>query len=433
LKYKLMANIYQRFISRIASEIEKRSITMDYTQSCGLPYGFSASPLSLQGAMKLSAVYRCVEVVSDAIASQIWEVLKYTSASGWLIDEFDEVGYMMNNEPSPSMSRFVMMKTLVSKTLLEGNGHIIIRRDFRGDPIRLDLVSGNVTMFKRPNGSIYYKVAHMGYEVGFSSGFIEQVEGEDMIHILNFSYDGYTGVSTLRHAANSMGIATASEASAKGFFESGANYSGIITGEGKITKLQADAIKLSWAQAFDQTTGTPGGIAVMEGGLKFTPVTVNPKDAQMLESRQFNVVDICRFFGTHPSKVFDSANLTYSNIEAFQLGFLSDTISPFDSKIEAEFNRKLLRPSQRRITRLNLNMDELLRANLDAKSNYYRKMLETGAYSPNEIAGKVGQPKVKGGDKRYVPMNLIPVDAPVTKNTKVDKNIKIEDNGDDDE
>jgi HK97 family phage portal protein len=194
----------------------------------------------------------------------------------------------------------------------------------------------------------------------------------------------------------------------------------------KLTKEKADAIKDAWAQAFNINSGVPGGIAVMEGGLEFKSVTVNPKDAQMLETRQFNIIEICRFFGVSPSKVFDNANLTYSNIESFQLGFLTDTISPLDSKIESEFNRKLLRPSQRLKTRVNLNIDELLRANLDSKANYYSKMYQVGAFTPNEIRNKIGQPRIKGGDKSYTPLNLIPVDAPIAKNVKIDKNIKVE-------
>ena len=170
----------------------------------------------------------------------------------------------------------------------------------------------------------------------------------------------------------------------------------------------------------------------MESGLTFIPVTINPKDAQMLETRQFNVIDICRFFGVHPSKVFDSANLTYSNIESFQLGFLTDTISPWDCKIEAEFNRKLLRPGKRLKTRLNLNLDDLLRANMDSTANYISKMFQCGGYTVNEVRAKIGQPKVEGGDKAYAPMNLLPVDAPITQNKKIDKNVKVGSNGEGD-
>lgn len=414
---------------------EKRSITYNPVSAIGLPYGFAASPLSLQLAMQLSAVYRCVEVISDAVASQSWDVMEYDEAEGYVTNPFHKVSYMLNYEPNQLMSRYTLMKTLVAKMLLEGNGYIHIIRDSRGDPTALSLITSPVSMFVRDNGTAYYKVEKGGYnDIYYTPTDPPEhkiIEASDMIHVLNFSYDGLMGVSTLRHAANTMTLAYASESSAKGFFSSGANMSGILSAEGKLTKEKADAIKASWAEAFNITSGSPGGIAVMENGLKFDPVTVNPKDAQMLETRQFNVIEICRFFGVSPSKVFDSANLTYSNIESFQLGFLTDTISPLDSKIEAEFNRKLLRPSQRQLTKLNLNINELLRANLDAKANYVNKMFQIGGYTVNEVRKELGLPKYDhiNADKPFIQINMASVDNHGQKGKLNEKGIKTEENG----
>ena len=401
---------------------ENRTVSVSPTTALGLPYGFSGSPLSISSAMQLSAVYRCVEVISDAIASQTWEVLEYSSKKGWASNEFADIAYLLNYEPSPTMSRYTMMKTLIAKVLLEGAGYIHIIRDGLGNPERLELISelseygqvgqGTVKIFLNTDGSLTYKVGLPGKEV--------TIPGEDMIHLLNFTYDGVVGVSTLRHAAMTMGLANSSEATAKGFFSSGANAAGILSVEGKLTKEKAIGIKDSWAQAFNTDTGLPGGIAVMESGLTFTPITINPKDAQMLETRQFNVVEICRFFGVSPSKVFDSNNLTYSNIESFQLGFLTDTVSPWDAKIESEFNRKLLRPSLRQKTRLNLNLNELLRANLDAKANYVSKMFQVGGYTVNEARKECGNPIYdnKEADKPMVQINMTTIDKPVAPKNK---------------
>jgi HK97 family phage portal protein len=419
-----MAGIFNR-IQKIFQP-EQRSVTVGITDGIGLPYGFSTSPISLRLSMQLSAVYRCVEVIGDAMGSQTWDITEYDKQDGFVANPFHAANYMMNVEPNPLMSRYTMMKTLISKVLLEGYGYLIIRRDKRGDPVRLELVNLTVKKFIRKDLSVYF-------EIGFE-GETETVEGTDVIEILNFSYDGLTGVSTLRHAANTMGLAVASEASAKGFFTSGANMSGILTSEGRMTQEKATALKQAWAAAFNVTSGNPGGIAVMEAGLDFKPVTVNPKDAQMLETRQFNVVEICRFFGVSPSKVFDDKNLTYSNIESFQLGFLTDTISPLDAKIEAEFNRKLFRPSQRATTKVHLNINELLRANMDAKANFYSKMFAVGGYTVNEIRKELGNPMSdsENANKPLVQINMAPIDKlsekakPIDKASKV---IKTEDNG----
>ena len=405
---------------------EKRTLSINPTSSVGLPYGFASTPMSVNLAMQLSAVYRCVEVISDAIASQTWDVTEYDEVEGFATQPFHKASFMLNYEPNPTMSRYTMMKTLIAKVLLEGNGYLIIRRDGRGDPVRLDLVTGNVRMYIRPDGSTFYEVQYSGYEVTTPTvQGSEQVEGTDMIHLMNFSYDGLQGVSTLKHASDSLGLAYVTEKSAKGFFESGANMSGILSAPVgmKLTEEKGRAIKQSWSEAFNVSSGMPGGIAVMEGGLEFKPVTINPKDAQWLETRQFNVIEICRFFGVHPSKIFDSSNLTYSNIESFQLGFLTDTVSPWDAKIESEFNRKLFRPSQRLKTKVNLNINELLRANLDAKANYVSKMFQCGGYTVNEVRKEAGNPTKNGGDKAYVQINMQDINAPIAKTKPIDNKV----------
>jgi len=397
---KMFGNIFTR--NSVAKQ-QLLSVNVAPTNGFGMAYGSLSSTLSTSQSMRLSTVYRCVEVISDAIASQLWNISEFKNGV-WIKQEISDLSYMLNYAPHVSMGRYMMMKTLVARTLLQGNGYLRIIRNKLGDPISLELVSNNVTIYQREDKSLYYSYTD-------TQGIEMVVEDEDMIHILNFTYDGINGVSTLTHADNSVTLSDSAEKTAYGFFHSGSNMSGIINSEGKITKEGAAAIKKSWSEAFNTATGgTPGGIAVMEGGLKFTPVTVNPKDAQMLETRQFNVVEICRFFGVSPSKVFDSANLTYSNIESFQLGFLTDTISPFDSKIENEFIRKLLRPSLRKTTRLNLDINILLRANMDAKANYYTKMFQLGVYNTNEIRREIGQPIIDGGDTSYVQTNLYPID-----------------------
>jgi HK97 family phage portal protein len=392
--------------------LEKRSINIDATTGIGLPYGFSSSPLSIQTSLQLSAVYRCVDVIGDSIASQSWQVMEYNKALGWVNNEFHDAYYMLNNEPNKFISRFTFIKTLVAQILLNGNGYAIIRRDGIGNPISLDLVTGNVIMYRRRDGSIYYEVQYSGYELAtaqINGKESEIVEAEDMIHILNFSYDGLMGVSTLRHAANSMSLSISAEASARGFFRSGANMSGILTTEkgNKLTKEKSDKIKESWRAAFNVNSGDPGGVAVLESGLTFDSVTVNPKDQQLLEIRGFNVIDICRFFGVPPAKCFEGLSQPYANIESYQLGFITDCISPWDTKIEAEFNRKLFRPSQRKFTRLNLSIEELLRANLDAKSNYISKMFQSGGYTVNEVRKAAGNPRVDGGDEPMVQANML--------------------------
>lgn len=227
-----------------------------------------------------------------------------------------------------------------------------------------------------------------------------------MLHILNFTYDGINGVSTLTHARNILGLATDAESHAAGFFRGGANLGGILKVNTPLSEKQKQTLKTSWQNAFSSVAGTPNGVAVLEGNMDFETVTVNPADAQLLETRQFNVIDICRFFGVSPVKAFDLSHSSYSTIEATQLAFLTDTLSPLLEKIELELERKLYKPSEKPFIDVRFDTSVLLRADKTAEANYYTKLYQVGGYTSNEIRQLMDMPPVEGGDKAFVQVNL---------------------------
>ena len=196
------------------------------------------------------------------------------------------------------MSRFTFRKTLSVSVLLKGNGFAYIERDKKGDVILIKYIPSEfVTLIQSENDIKYSVVGIKGY-----------VESCNMIHILNFSYDGINGISTLEHAKKTLGLSTDSEEHAAGFFKGGANVAGILKVQSTLNSAQKESLKSAWQTAFTTVTGTPNGVAVLEGNMDFQPITVNPSDAQLLETRQFNVIDICRFFGVSPVKAFDLSN-----------------------------------------------------------------------------------------------------------------------------
>jgi HK97 family phage portal protein len=380
---------------------EQRSITIGPSTAVGLPYQ-AGSSLSADAAMKLSAVYRCVDVKSSDIGAMPWDVFVYRGDLEWTKDDSHFSYSMLNTAPNPSCSSFTFWKTFVAKIELNGNAYAKIYRDETGSPYQLELLSGGITMYMRTDLSVFYIHLHpYTQEEQF-------IEGEDMIHVLNFSYDGLLGVSTLTHAMNITSLAASSDGQAKGFFASGANLSGILSVPGKIDPVKAALLKTAWGNAFalNSTTGNAGGVAVLEGGAEFKPVSVNPKDAQMLETRAFNVVDICRFFGVHPSKAFDMSSSAYASAESYQLGYITDTMTPLARKIDNEVNRKLYRPSQRKKTKALLRVREMRSADLDSLTTYYSGMFQLGVYSPNDICREMNLPLDSKGNKRYVQVNL---------------------------
>lgn len=386
--------------------------------------GYTGNSLFLgsrENAMLLSTVYRCVDVISDAVAQLPLETFSIDS-DGFKRPYIDHPVYsLLNEEPNEDMTRFTFFKTMVASVILRGNAYAYIERDSRGNAVQLIYLQThqvNIVWILDNSG-----IKRKRYQV---VGFKELVEPKDMLHFLNFSYDGIVGVSTLTHARQTLGIATDSEAHAAGFFKGGGNAAGILTVEG--VRLNADQKKQNyeeWKTRTDPTTGSPNGIVILEGNMKYQTLTINPKDAQLLESRQFNVVDICRFFSVSPVKAFDLREANYSTVEATQLAFLTDTAAPILTKIELELNRKLFKKSEKGRVKSEFNTSGFLRADKSAQGTYLNQMFQIGAMTPNEIRRENNLPKVEYGDNAFVQVNIQPLEKAIKTNpSEVEKNIK---------
>lgn len=379
---------------------EQRDSAFDY-----LLYN-SANAYNTNKAMLLSTVYRCVEVISDSVAQLPLEPYKMDS-KGYKIKFTSHPTYkLLNKEPNSKMSRFTFMKTLIVSTLLKGNGYAYIERDELGNAKALHFIPSEFVTILTPTtikDNIAYSVV----------GINKTVESCNMIHILNFSYDGITGVSTLAHAKNTLGLSVDSESHATGFFKGGANLAGILKINSTLNTKQKEELKRSWQSAFSPSVGTPNGVAVLEGNMDFQPITVNPSDAQLLETREFNVIDICRFFGVSPVKAFDLSKSSYSTVEATELAFLTDTLAPLLEKIELEFERKLYKPSERDSIDVRFDTSSLLRADKAALASYYNTLFNIGVISPNEIRRQLDLPAIENGDETFVQVNIQPLNKAI--------------------
>ncbi len=359
----------------------------------------TASSYANNKAMLLSAVYRCVEVISDSIAQLPCEPYRIDS-DGCKIKFTKHPTYnLLNREPNQNMSKFTFMKTMVVSMLLTGNAYALIERDERGNAKALYYIPTELVTILKPQtitDTISYSITSMK----------NVVEDCNMIHILNFTSDGYEGISTLAYARKTLGLAMDAEANAEGFFKGGANVAGILKCNSPLATKQKESLKSSWNSAFNGSTGTPNGIAVLDADLDFQSVTVNPSDAQLLETRQFNVVDICRFFGVSPVKAFDLSKSSYNTIEQMQLAFLTDTLQPLLEKIECEFQRKLYKPSEKDNITVRFSTAPLLRADKQSQANYYNTLFQMGVMTINEIRRELDLPHLENGDTSFVQVNV---------------------------
>lgn len=357
-------------------------------------------------ALQLSTVYRCTEVISDSVAQLPIQLVK-KGHPGFYDKVYDHPIARILEIPNGQMSMFTLLKMMVSNMLLNGNGFCHIDRDELGNPIALKYVpstSVSICPDTKQVGKYYYNV----------TGIAQHIDPSNMIHILGPSSDGIQGVSVLSQARKTLELSTDSENHAAGFLKSGANLSGILTVQGGMVNGQREKIKNAWQNSFQ--TGA-NGVAVLEGNMSFMPVTVNPADAQLLETRAFNVVEICRFFGVSPIKAFDLSAANYSTVEATQLAFLTDTLSPLLSKIEAEFNRKFFPQGEFEIM---FDETELLRIDRASQAAFITQMINAGVMTPSEGRQMLGLPYREEADELFLQVNMSTLNK--IKATETEKN-----------
>lgn len=360
---------------------------------------------SRSAPMLLSTVYRCVDLISDSIA--VLPLKTYEIDKDGFKSEAKKhpAYYVLDTEPNEDMTRFVFFKTLMTSVLLTGNGYAYIERDGLKVSQLVYIPSGAVQIVWVTDKQ---GIMRKRYKV---QGFTDLVEPRDMIHVLNFSYDGINGISTLEHARQTLAIATSAEESAKGFYDSGGQLSGVLTVEGaRLSKEQKDQIYQTWKERTDPITGNPNGIAVLEGNMKYQPISISPSDSQLLESRQFNVVDICRFFSVSPVKAFDLSKSSYSTVEATQLQYLTDTALAVITKIEQEINRKVFLPSERGRVVAEFVTSAILRTDKSAQATYWKELFNIGAATPNEVRRENNLGRMDNGDKAFVQVNVQTLD-----------------------
>lgn len=357
---------------------------------------FKRRPSRAENAMYLSTVYRCVNCISDSVAQLPLEIFRINAKGYKKKDRRHSLSRVLNQRPNNRMTRYSFITLLIQSMLLKGNGYAYIKRDESGRIEQLVFIPAEYVTIIEPTTI----VEPVKYQI---RGVREKIPAGDMIHILNQTIDGVVGVSTLEYARHSLGLSQDSERHAANFFGSGCAVGGILTASKHLTEEQQHQIKHSWVQAFSSRDGETNGVAVLGADLKYQPVTINARDSQLLETRQFNVIDICRFFGVSPVKAFDLTKSSYSTVEATNIGFLTDTISPLLEKIELELETKLF-PGEDVDVRFDVS--QLLRADKQSMAQYYSTMFQNGFMNINEIRRELDLPPVDGGDQNYVQVNL---------------------------
>lgn len=363
-------------------------------------------------AMKLSAVYRAVNCISDSVAQLPLEILRIDSNGYKIKDRKNKLFSVLNQKPNIRMNRYTFISLLIQSMLLKGNGYAYIKRGINQEPEQLIFIPYDYVSILPPT-TLFEPIKYQVLGIGI-------VEPKDLLHFINHSYDGVVGVSTLHYAFNSLGLYHDSEKFASNFFAGGCALGGFIKSETSLTPKQKTEIKEGFGRSFGRS-GVSNGLAVLEGNLDYKPITVNPQESQMLQNREFSIIDVARWFGVSPIKLMDLSKSSYSTVEATQLAFLTDTIAPLLEKIELEIETKLFPLGE---VDVRFDVSQLLRADRQSLANYYSTMIQNGIMQINEVRRELDLPSVEEGDTNFVPVNLQTLEKATSPDPETSQDIK---------
>lgn len=350
----------------------------NYISSSAYNFFFGSTPsgktVNERTAMQTTAVYACVRILSETIASLPLHLYKYTDNGK---EKFIEhpLYYLLHDEPNPEMTSFVFRETLMSHLLLWGNAYAQIIRDGRGQVIALyPLLPDKMTVDRTSNGQLYYEY-HTDKGV-----FV--LSNEDVLHIPGLGFDGLIGYSPIAMAKNAIGMAIATEEYGASFFANGANPGGVLEHPGVVKDPKK--IRDSWNAVY-QGSSNAHRIAVLEEGMKFQQIGIPPEQAQFLETRKFQLNEIARLFRIPPHMVGDLEKSSFSNIEQQSLEFVKYTLDPWVIRWEMAMQKALLLPSEKNTHFIKFNVDGLLRGDYQSRMTGYSIGRQNGWLSANDI------------------------------------------------
>jgi len=347
----------------------------------------SGKTVNERTAMQTTAVYACVRILAETIASLPLNV--YRSTDNGKEKATDHQLYnLLHDEPNPEMTSFVFRETLMSHLLLWGNAYAQIIRDGRGRVLALyPLLPDRMTVDRTTDGQLYYEYRKdTGYAI---------LRPEDVLHIPGLGFDGLMGYSPIAMAKNAIGIAIATEEYGAKFFANGANPGGVLEHPGVVK--DPGRIRESWNAVY-QGSGNAHRVAVLEEGMKFQSIGIPPEQAQFLETRKFQTEEICRIFRVPPHLVANLDKATFSNIEHQSISFVVHTIRPWLVRLEQGMNKALLSQSEKGQYFAGFVVDGLLRGDYASRMQGYAVGIQNGFLSPNDVRGLENLNAIEHGD-----------------------------------
>ena len=363
-------------------------------------------------SMQMTAVYCCVRILAEAVAGLPLHLYRYTDSGGKEKDTENPLYFLIHAEPNSEMTSFVFRETMMTHLLLWGNAYAQIIRNGKGDVVGLyPLMPDRMSVDRDEKGNLYYEYTRVSEDAKTmnSKDMTVRLSPYEVLHIPGLGFDGLVGYSPIAMAKNAIGLAIATEEYGSKFFANGAAPSGVLEHPGVLK--DPSKLRDSWTETFGGSHNA-NKIAVLEEGVKFTPISIAPNEAQFLETRKFQIDEIARIFRVPPHMIGDLEKSSFNNIENMSREFVTYTLDPWLIRIEQSMERSLLKPEEKKKCFIKFNVDGLLRGDYESRMQGYSIARQNGWMSANDIR-RLEQldeiPDEDGGNLYLINGNMVPL------------------------
>ena len=364
---------------------DKPAISNLYQYS-GFPFFFGKSAsgkfVNENSALQCTAVYACVRIIAESVASLPLHVYQYKN--GGKEKAINHALYfLLHDAPNEEMTSFTFREISIAHLLLWGNSYAQIIRDGLGRVVGLyPLMPNQMSVERDDDGQIYYRYTRNGGEKSQDKKWQIIIPAKDILHIHGLGFNGLIGFSPIAMARNAIGMSLAVEEFGAKFFENGARPSGILKHPGLLK--YPEKLRESWQSIYGGTQNT-GKVAVLEEGVDYQQISIPPDDAQFIETKKFQINEIARLYRVPPHLIGDLEKSSFNNIEQQSLEFVKYTLTPWLVRWEQTLNKSLLLPSERKNFFIKFNVEGLLRGDYQSRMQGYATARQNGWMSANDI------------------------------------------------
>ena len=352
-------------------------------------------------ALNYSAVFNAISLISGTVSTLPLGLRRKEDRKTLTVDS-NPLHSVLRDQANPYMTAMTMREVGMGHVLGWGNSYAEIVRNRMGEVIELWPITPNRVQVKLFNGELVYIIK-------MTNGEDVVLPREQVLHIPGLGFDGYVGYSIISLAANAIGLGLAMETFGSRYFGNGTHPGVIVSHPGKLSPEAAAGLQKSLVSAYSGL-GKSHRLMLLEEGMDLKKLGVPPNDSQFLESRQFQVPEIARWFNLPPHKLKDLTKSSFSNIEAEQISFVTDSILPWLVRLEQNYKMQLLTAVEKKQgLYFKHTVEGLLRGNAKDRALLYRTMWNMGSISQNEIREKEDMDPIEGGDEYFVPLNMVPL------------------------